>query len=409
MSKVLADQVVLRVAAPDFLRRRIFDKRTYHAFTRADGSTCATYADRNGVLHLTPAARLRVDWDANGPGLLFEGPRTNIVENGNAEVDAVGWVANLATVVRDTTQFALGGASVKVTTQNSTSSGTFIRKRDGTRHAVTSTSNRLHTFHVRVYAPAGSVGKTVKVRIEWWSSAPAFISASEVSGLVLVAGWQWLRVTGAAATSAVTADLFVGGDNAQGVWDFWADLAHFEVGAFGSSSIPTGTGAVSRAFDMLDVRMSLDMERDWSLLLSMQHFASNVASWPDTEPENDCRILSMHPTTDASDGDLGGGFFLQRQNGATQYDYRYFNITGAVSRTFSTTPNAQKLVLRHHAVDHHLSIAIDSGAFLDASAPVGVNILPIRLLRLGTSAYARIYEALLAYELHTQAELEAAA
>jgi hypothetical protein len=238
-------------------------------FTRADASTLATYLDQDGLIRTAAPNVIRPDYSpyvtgglvfpdgspAFGPSL--EGSRQNLIENGDYEVDAVGSSASGgSTIVRD----SLGGNppaikpgtpgfGLKITTANSSSSGAFIHNRAGTR--IAATVGTAYTFSQWVYAPAASVGKTVKVRIEWWSSAPAFLSATEVIGVALVAGWQRLSVSGVAPASTATADPFIGGDTAQGVWDFWVELAQFEAGAFRASPIPTGTAAVTRAADSL--------------------------------------------------------------------------------------------------------------------------------------------------------------
>lgn len=266
MSEVFPRDILLRVGGRALERgvlaiagagRR--QQEVVETFSRADASTCATYIDRDGIIRLAAANKPRIEWvdlDGDGvretPGILFEGSRTNLIENGDYEADAVGSSASGgSTLVRDTTQFKRGAAALKITTANSSSSGAFIHNRAGTR--IAATVGTAYTFSPWVYAPAASVGKTVKVRIEWWSSAPAFLSATEVIGIVLVAGWQRLSVSGVAPASTATADPFVGGDTAQGVWDMWIDLAQFEPGAFASSAIPTGTAAVTRAADSLTV------------------------------------------------------------------------------------------------------------------------------------------------------------
>lgn len=417
MSRVTADQIVLRLKGSEFLRRRVFDKRPYFTFSRGDGAApLAAYRDRNLGVQFAAQNKLRVDWDDQLliPGILIEGTRAQKSENSSAETDAAGWAATGgSTVVRDTTQARCGTASIKVTTANGTSSGVFMRLRSGSRMAVTATNNRLHAWGVWVYAPAASVGKTVKIRIEWWSSVPAFLTANETTGIVLVAGWQFISITAAANASAVTADVFIGGDNAQGVWDFWVDLGQFEEGAFPSTGINTDTAARTRASDLLDCRIALDMARDWSLYMYFRQFGSNLTSWPDTEPQTDPFMVSLHPDVAGTYTDNGGSLLCHRQNALAQYEWEYNSNRVTAARTFSPTPNAQKLTLRHHASDHHLSIAIDGGAFVDGAAPSGVTILPQQLLRLGhaniSSAFARYFNLLLAYELHTQTELEAVA
>lgn len=187
------------------------------------------------------------DYEAGVRGTRYDRAATNLIENGDYESDAVGSLANVSTVVRSTAFARSGAASLKVTTQNSSSSGAFIHNRAGTR--IAATVGLDYVLSGWIYVPAASVGKTIKVRIEWWSSAPAFLSASEVTGIALVAGWQRVSATGLAPASTATADCFIGGDTAQGVWDFYIDVAQFETGKRPTSAIPTNTAAVTRPTD----------------------------------------------------------------------------------------------------------------------------------------------------------------
>jgi hypothetical protein len=216
------------------------------AFTRAG---TAWQLGLNGLYAAAATDVLRDrDYEAGLRGARFDRGATNLIENGDFESDAVGSAASgSATLIRSTAFARNGAASLKVTTANSSSSGAFIHNRAGTR--IPATVGLDYVLSGWVYVPAASVGKTVKVRIEWWSSAPAFLSASEVSGIVLVAGWQRLLVTGLAPASTATADCFIGGDSAQGIWDFYIDVALFETGKRPSSAIPTNTAAVTRNND----------------------------------------------------------------------------------------------------------------------------------------------------------------
>lgn len=232
--------------------------RTEEFKETATRASVATLTERGGVGRHVGQDVPRQHWIKNAvtglyePYLLLEASRTNLIENGDYEADAVGSLANVSTIVRDATNVYLGSWALKVTTQNSSSSGVFVHNRAGTRIPVT--VGQQYSFPVWLYAPAASVGKTVKIRIEWWSSAPAFLSATETIGIVLVAGWQRLNVTGTAPASTATADPFIGGDTAQGVWDFWIDAVQFEASTgYPSSPIATGTVAATRALDAFSV------------------------------------------------------------------------------------------------------------------------------------------------------------
>ena len=247
----------LRNATKDFheaLRGIMFEYAPGTSLTDPNlaAATRAGTAWQLGVNGLYAAASTDVlrdrDYEAGLRGTRLDRAATNLIENGDFESDIVGTATSgSATLVRSTAFSRNGGASLKVTTANSSSSGAFMHNRAGTR--ITAVVGTDYVWSAWIYVPAASVGKTVKMRIEWWSSAPAFLSATEVIGIALVAGWQRLLVTGNAPASTATADCFVGADNAQGIFDFYIDLAQFETGKRPTSAIPTNTGAVTRPTD----------------------------------------------------------------------------------------------------------------------------------------------------------------
>jgi hypothetical protein len=180
---------------------------------------------------------------------LLEASRQNLIENGDYETDAVGSGQNLATITRDATNVRRGSWALKVTTTNADNSGCFWNNRAGTKIAVT--VGQPYTHSIWVYAPAASVGKIFRIILEWYTSAPAANGSSVSGNLTLVAGWQRLTWTGTppASTATVVPTFYTNG--AQGVFDVWVDMVQFEAGAFASSAISTGTGAVIRSGDYL--------------------------------------------------------------------------------------------------------------------------------------------------------------
>lgn len=89
---------VFRRGSYDFLEREKY------IFARADGSTCATYIDRSGVVRVAAAGVPRIEWlDLNNdgiretPGLLIEGTRTNGWVR-SEELDNAAWTKNNCTI-----------------------------------------------------------------------------------------------------------------------------------------------------------------------------------------------------------------------------------------------------------------------------------------------------------------------
>lgn len=87
-----------------------------YTFSRADASTCATYIDRDGIIRLAAANKLRIEWvdlDGDGiretPGFLLEGARTNLCLR-SEEFDNGTW-AGAATGVTANTDVAPDGTA----------------------------------------------------------------------------------------------------------------------------------------------------------------------------------------------------------------------------------------------------------------------------------------------------------
>lgn len=240
--------------------RRTLEEIT-EVFARADATKCATYLDRDGTMRMASANVPRIHYtgllDAKGEpifGPLIDNTVQNLIENSNYEADAVGSGARAgSTVVRDGTNPRLGSWGLKVTTANLIQSGVTILKRDGGRIVAAAATQYAVSFDV--FAPTASVGKTLRVGMEWWNSVPASISQTAGAAVALVAGWQRLSFSVQSPAGTAFAVPFIETDSAEGVFDFWIDVPQFELGFFSTSPIATGTGALTRQED--DLRLPL--------------------------------------------------------------------------------------------------------------------------------------------------------
>lgn len=218
------------------------------AFTRND---IGTRIGKDGLTYEDVAHVLRDRHYAGGlRSSLFEGGRTNLIENGDAESDAVGIVLqNGATIARNQTNFRHGSWGVQVTTANLANSGVRWSKRDGANIAATAATT--YVLQSWVYAPSASVGKTLQLRLRWKDVANAEISNSISSAVTLVAGWQRMTFSATAPANTTQVELLCETNAIEGIFDFWVDLADFSVGAYAREPIPTNTAAVTQDADVL--------------------------------------------------------------------------------------------------------------------------------------------------------------
>ncbi|OGR89986.1 MAG: hypothetical protein A2V88_12330 [Elusimicrobia bacterium RBG_16_66_12] len=149
---------------------------------------------------------------------------TNLDDNPSAEVDATGASGISATVVRDTADSWVGGASFKTTTTNVTGSGIEKKKRDGSRFPVTAA--QVYTWAPRAKCASA---KNMKAQILWYNSGAALIQTDE-GAFTFGSGWIQPTLTVTAPTGAVTAVVRLLTDGAQGVFDFWLDASFFYLG-----------------------------------------------------------------------------------------------------------------------------------------------------------------------------------
>lgn len=401
-------------------------------FTRADGSTSATLHDRSGVVRLASANRVRVHYPGTlgldgglQAGLRMESTRTNIIKGSQDLGNATHWSAlNGATVTP--AALTLGKLVMDLVTDNSASNAyvqqagaavftpvagatalafsVYAKKGTSTLSQVEIFNNADLTRHGKVDIPWNTDGTpgtpTALVNAVFLGTDPVAQGAYRFrirATTVDVADTHIVRLFPVAETqgAAATGTCYFGG-------------IQVENAPYPSTYIPTTTVAVARAADQLTVPLALDMASDWSILLWFLSSHGNLASWAETEPETDPLMVGLFPTVAASDADNTGIIVLHRQNTATQYEWEYLVNRGTAARPFSVTAAAQKLVLRHHATDHHVSAAIDGGAFVDGAVPTTVTIPAAQVLfRLRNLGDWSLFDAILARGLHTQAELDA--
>jgi len=151
--------------------------------------------------------------------------KTNFDDNPSAEVDAAGATGLSATVVRDTIDSWVGGASFKTTTTNVSGSGVEKKKRDGSRFSVTAA--QVYTWTLRLKCASA---KNMKAQILWYNSGGGLIQTDE-GAFTFGSGWIQPTLTVTAPTGAVTAALRLLTDGAQGVFDFWLDASFFYLGS----------------------------------------------------------------------------------------------------------------------------------------------------------------------------------
>jgi hypothetical protein len=237
-----------------------------YTHTRADASTCATAIDRDGVLRVAAANKLRVEYvdlDGDGvretPGLLLEGSRTNLCLRSSDFANAT-WLKT-GTPVTTTGETVLGSLSLDLLDDNDGAAieeyeQTITYTGDGTKgllfhaKAGTATTTRVDVFDVTAAASRGDF------TITWTAGVPGVVAGSggvllksellsngiyrffcTVAGVV-AANTNRIRVFPAGATASATGTTRVGGMQTENA-------------AFPSSLISTTTATVTRAADSL--------------------------------------------------------------------------------------------------------------------------------------------------------------
>lgn len=290
------------------------------------------------------------------PGTQF-GDRTNLVENPSLETNASGWVArNSATVVRDTTKAFYGRASAKITTANANQSGAFIRRVDGTTRMTIASPGASYVFRLMIAAPAG---KSMQVSIRWFDG----VGGGQEDSVAIVTGRgvdEWFLTTLANITApafAVTAELCVHTNGAQGVFDFWADGAYFH---FGSGRNPyvdgdqpvctwAGTAHASQStrlqVDQQDIPQGVWRIRDISGVRSNMRGLVTLEGTTDEETWMD-KLISCGPFTRQKAYNIAHRFVDLLQEGDIILDGAHRSTpTGGVTASATKTPEGETYVL----------------------------------------------------------------
>lgn len=180
----------------------------------------------------------------------------NLIDNPDFETDIVGMAATGgSTVVRSSTQARHGTWATKVTTANASDSGLRVKRRAFSAYPqqddFPATAGLTYDFQPWIYAPAGSVGKTLKCVVAWLTGADGDSGISVTQTVVtLVAGWQRVQVKGTAPATTNTINLYVVTDTTEGVFDYWVDIPQLGLTPtiapelVARSEVPTGTSAL---------------------------------------------------------------------------------------------------------------------------------------------------------------------
>lgn len=173
-----------------------------------------------------PEFVVRTDLPA-GTGVIAQ-VQANMVDDGEFEADIFATqVVNGSTLAWSNAQAHSGTRSIKVTTANLAASGVRITRRhlppEPYLDGYAGTPGRDYTQSIWVYAPAGSVGKTLTMVLGCTDGIGGGLTPSPQVDQVLVLGWQLFTVNGAAPAGTVTIEPYVFTKTAQGVFDFYVD------------------------------------------------------------------------------------------------------------------------------------------------------------------------------------------
>jgi len=416
MAEVLPRDVLARFGARTLLRYGTPTQRKLQAdkggeafketFTRPDAQACATYFDRAGTMRIAAAGKLRCQWrdtDGDGvgdvPSFLIENPgATNLIENSNYEIDAVGSVVkNGSTLLRDNAQAILGSWSLKMTVANAATSGVSFTKRDGTRMAGVATT--AYTGSAWVFATGAAIGGNLRLYVDWFDAGSVYLSTSACGAAqTLVQGWQRIGGFGAIApANSVTAIPYLVTNTATGVWSVWVDLPQWEVGEVASSAIPTGAGALSRASDIVTLPLRWgpqDMTARFTLLRPL---------WADAVGDiGGTQILARIGGNVVPTLDLGG------RTGVRQF-YGRIQPNGSLTSVNIPAGSLLDFIVQFRSLQTAGGAGIDVGTGLQAfSGPEpGFPMFGLQTIELVAFGAAEVVDFQLVRGLRTLAEMQA--
>ncbi|HKR55045.1 MAG TPA: hypothetical protein VJS20_02010, partial [Gemmatimonadales bacterium] len=248
-----------------------------YTFARADASTCATSIDRDGLVRLAPANKLRIEWvdlDGDGiretPGFLLEGSRTNLCLR-SEEFDNATWLGASAAVTANSDIAPDGTLTADTLTDDD--AGAFESKAQVWTVANDSLPHVFGIFVKKTTAATNTFG--LNIALTGGTSVSQFPRLNTNSGVVsagsdartISVGDYWLLVckitNNTTGNTGLTITVFPAtgtnsGSNpgtdsvtATGSAVVWG--AQLEKAAFLSSYIKTTSAAVTRAADSLSV------------------------------------------------------------------------------------------------------------------------------------------------------------
>lgn len=168
---------------------------------------------------------------------------TNLVVNGSFETDTTGWSAETGvTIARDTTVARHGVASLKVTTNGST---TFQGTRSGFM-PVTAGQPYTVSFWAR---GSGSI----EARVSWFDSNMVYLTdtSTQPTQFALSATWQRIVFRTTAPSNAAYARIRITTGNTAQAITFWIDAVQFEQSPFATPYVHTDGATASRSAPQL--------------------------------------------------------------------------------------------------------------------------------------------------------------
>lgn len=212
----------------------------------------------------------------------YEPAGTNLNPNPSFEVDLGGWSPQgAATIVRDTTQFVLGVASLRADVPTGVNS-------DGVIGAGTATDSvpAGSTLTISAWLRA-SAAKTLRFRIRWGSTAGLVAETEQM--VSVTTAWQRFALTAVAPAGTQHAAIKVLNNGTdQGAFSFWVDGAQVERstvatsyidGSLGEGFAWTGTAHASTSTRAADTVLRVARDAAGTNLVGNPRFANNLSGW----------------------------------------------------------------------------------------------------------------------------------